>query len=116
MYIREGNPTQTRLETALATVEGGEAALVFASGIAAGAAYLQALPAGSHAIFHRKYLGAHSDVQGGALIFRKREHAFIEHRASSEGPSTTTPDNLLRVSVGLEDPEDLIQDLSQALA
>ncbi|MCI0691438.1 PLP-dependent transferase [candidate division KSB1 bacterium] len=329
MYIRESNPTQTRLETALAAVEGGEAALVFASGIAAGAAYLQALPAGSHVIFHRdiyydfrtvanefmpkwgsaatlldmknldevraamrpntrllwaetptnplmqildvaalaktahdagaklivdatfatpvlqrtlelgadvalhsmtKYLGGHSDVQGGALIFRKREHDFdeilhirkvlgavlspfnswlvlrglrslacrverhsanamalahfleqhsgveqvhypglpshsgheiagrqmrafggmlsfqvkggreqavkvvsrvklfttatslggteslIEHRASSEGPSTTTPDNLLRVSTGLEDPEDLIQDLSQALA
>ena len=42
--------------------------------------------------------------------------SLIEHRASSEGPSTMTPDNLLRVSVGLEDPDDLIQDLSQALA
>jgi cystathionine gamma-synthase len=327
MYIREGNPTQTRLEKALAAVEGGEAALVFASGIAAGAAYLQALPPGSHAIFHKdiyydfrtianefmpkwgseatildmtnlnevramirpntrllwaetptnplmqildiaalaqiahaagaklivdatfatpvlqrtlelgadvvlhsmtKYFGGHSDVQGGALIFRKRDesvdsilhirkvlgavlspfnswlvlrglrslacrverhsanalalarfleqhhkiekvhypglpahsgHAIakrqmrafggmlsfqvkggreqtikvvsrvklftiatslggteslIEHRASSEGPNTTTPENLLRVSVGLEDPDDLIEDLSQA--
>jgi cystathionine gamma-synthase len=51
LYIREANPTQTRLEEALAVVEGGEAALVFASGLAAGAAYLQALPAGSHVIF-----------------------------------------------------------------
>jgi cystathionine gamma-synthase len=42
--------------------------------------------------------------------------SLIEHRASSEGSGTTTPDNLLRVSVGLEDPDDLIQDLSQALA
>jgi cystathionine gamma-synthase len=328
MYIRQGNPTQTRLEKALAVVEGGESALVFASGIAAGAAYLQALPAGSHAVFHKdiyydfrtiasefmpkwgseativdmtnldavraavrpntrvlwaetptnplmqvlditalaqmarqanaqlivdgtfatpvlqrpleldadvvlhsmtKYLGGHSDVQGGALIFRKRESDFdailhirkvlgavlspfnawlvlrglrslacrmerhaanaltvahrleqhshvevvhypglpshpgheiakrqmrafggmlsfqvkggraqaidvvsrvklfttatslggteslIEHRASSEGPTSTTPDNLLRVSVGLEDAEDLIVDLLQAL-
>lgn len=51
MYIRESNPTQTRLEEALAEVEGGESALVFGSGLAAGAAYLQALPAGSHVIF-----------------------------------------------------------------
>lgn len=51
MYIREGNPTQTRLEEALADVEGGQAAFVFASGLAAGAAYLQALPAGSHVVF-----------------------------------------------------------------
>ncbi len=51
MYIRESNPTQTRLEQALAEIEGGEAALVFGSGLAAGAASLQALPAGSHVIF-----------------------------------------------------------------
>jgi cystathionine gamma-synthase len=41
--------------------------------------------------------------------------SLIEHRASSEGPASTTPDDLLRVSVGLEHPEDLIEDLSQAL-
>ena len=51
MYIREGNPTQTRLEEALADIEGGGSALVFGSGLAAGAAYLQALPAGSHVVF-----------------------------------------------------------------
>ncbi len=53
LYIRESNPTQTRLEQALAAVEGGEAAFVFASGMAAGTAYLQSLPAGSHVLFHR---------------------------------------------------------------
>ncbi len=42
--------------------------------------------------------------------------SLIEHRASVEGPATRTPDNLLRVSVGLEHPDDLIQDLDQALA
>lgn len=50
-YIREGNPTQTRLEQALAAIEGGEAALVFSSGVAAGSTFLQAFPAGSHVIF-----------------------------------------------------------------
>ena len=51
MYIREANPTQTRLEQALAAIEGGKAALVFGSGMAAGAAYLQALPVGSHVLY-----------------------------------------------------------------
>jgi cystathionine gamma-synthase len=51
MYIREGSPTQKRLEEALAALDGGEAALVFASGVAAGVAYLQALPAGAHVLF-----------------------------------------------------------------
>jgi cystathionine gamma-synthase len=42
-------------------------------------------------------------------------HSLIEHRASVEGPSTSTPRNLLRLSVGLEHPDDLIEDLEQAL-
>ncbi len=41
--------------------------------------------------------------------------SLIEHRASVEGPASKTPANLLRVSVGLEHPEDLIADLAQAL-
>lgn len=42
--------------------------------------------------------------------------SLIEHRASVEGPETKTPQNLIRVSVGLENPLDLIEDLKQALA
>ena len=42
--------------------------------------------------------------------------SLIEHRASVEGPDTRTPDNLLRVSVGIENVDDLLADLSQALA
>jgi cystathionine gamma-synthase len=41
--------------------------------------------------------------------------SLIEHRASIEGPGTRTPENLLRLSVGLEHADDLIEDLSQAL-
>ena len=50
MYIREGSPTEARLEEALAALDGGDAALVFSSGMAAGAAYLATLPAGSHVL------------------------------------------------------------------
>ena len=42
-------------------------------------------------------------------------HSLIEHRASIEGPDTKTPQNLLRVSAGLEHIDDLIGDLSAAL-
>ncbi|HEY5907396.1 MAG TPA: aminotransferase class V-fold PLP-dependent enzyme [Vicinamibacteria bacterium] len=328
MYIREDNPTQVRLEEALAAVEGGASALAFASGMAAGTAYLQAQPPGAHVVFQddlyydfrnvardflprwgmsatavdmgdigavraalrpetklvwletpsnplmkvcdiaaiaelahsvgakvlvdgtfapptiqrpldlgadvvlhstTKYLGGHSDVQGGGLVFAKQEEAYdatrhirkvmggvaspfnswlvlrgirslgcrverhcvnalavaralaahpgvstvhypglethpghavarrqmaafggmlsfqvkagsaaaiqvvsrvklflpatslggteslIEHRRSSEGPTSHTPDDLLRVSVGLEHPDDLVADLQQAL-
>ena len=42
--------------------------------------------------------------------------SLIEHRASVEGAVTLAPENLLRVSVGLEHPDDLIEDLERALA
>jgi cystathionine gamma-synthase len=41
--------------------------------------------------------------------------SLIEHRASIEGPQSTTPPGLLRTSIGLEHPDDLIDDLAQAL-
>lgn len=41
--------------------------------------------------------------------------SLIEHRASVEGPDTKTPQNLIRISVGLEHIDDLIADLAQAL-
>ncbi len=42
--------------------------------------------------------------------------SLIEHRASIEGAGTPVPTDLLRLSVGLEDPEDLVADLEHALA
>ncbi len=41
--------------------------------------------------------------------------SLIEHRASSEGPGSRTPPGLLRLSIGLEHPDDLIEDLDHAL-
>ncbi|MBS0294771.1 MAG: aminotransferase class V-fold PLP-dependent enzyme [Proteobacteria bacterium] len=41
--------------------------------------------------------------------------SLIEHRKSNEAPDSATPDNLLRVSVGIEHADDLIADLDQAL-
>ena len=41
--------------------------------------------------------------------------SLVEHRASVEGPASPCPPDLLRLSVGLEDPDDLYGDLDQAL-
>jgi len=41
--------------------------------------------------------------------------SLIEHRASIEGPGSTTPQNLLRLSIGIEEADDLIEDLAQAM-
>jgi cystathionine gamma-synthase len=41
--------------------------------------------------------------------------SLIEHRASVEGPGTLAPDNLLRISTGLENADDLIADWEAAL-
>src|SRR5262249_19496311 len=41
--------------------------------------------------------------------------SLIEHRASIEGPGTKSPGGLLRLSIGLENADDLIEDLNQAL-
>jgi cystathionine gamma-synthase len=78
LYIRESNPTQSRLEEALAVVDGGEQALVFSSGVAAGAAYLQSLDAGSHVLFHRDIYYAFKTM---ALEFLPRwglESSFVD--------------------------------------
>jgi cystathionine gamma-synthase len=42
--------------------------------------------------------------------------SLIEHRATVEGPQSPIPKNLLRLSIGIEDADDLIADLDQALA
>jgi cystathionine gamma-synthase len=71
------------------------------------------------------------EVKGGredALAVAKRLELFvnatslggpeslIEHRASSEGRHSRAPVALLRASIGLEHPDDLIDDLLQALS
>lgn len=69
------------------------------------------------------------EVRGGreaALVAAKTEifiratslggvESLIEHRASIKGEDPRTPQGLLRLSIGLEHPDDLIEDLAQAL-
>ena len=60
-------------------------------------------------------------VAGGLRLFRNATslrgvESLVEHRASVEGPHSKVPPNLLRLSIGIEDPADLISDLDQALS
>jgi len=60
-------------------------------------------------------------IAAGASVFTPATslggvESLIEHRASVEGPHSVVPANLLRLSVGIEDPGDLIADLEAALA
>jgi cystathionine gamma-synthase len=42
--------------------------------------------------------------------------SLVEHRRSVEGPESIAPADLLRLSIGIEDPADLVADLEAALA
>ncbi|ETX07414.1 PLP-dependent transferase [Candidatus Entotheonella palauensis] len=65
---------------------------------------------------------AHAMAVAGALKVFKRAtslggvESLVEHRRSTEGPSSPVPGDLLRMSIGLEAPGDLVADLEAALA
>ena len=59
-------------------------------------------------------------VAAAARVFKRATslggvESLIEHRLSTEGPSSPVPGDLLRLSVGLETPADLLADLTAAL-
>jgi len=61
-YARVSNPTRDRLETNLASLEGGVAARVFASGMAAVTAFCQMMKSGDHVV-------AGDNLYGGSVRF-----------------------------------------------
>jgi cystathionine gamma-synthase len=65
-------------------------------------------------------VGAAQAVLDEVRVFKRATslggvESLIEHRRSSEGPSSPVPDDLLRLSIGIEAPGDLIADLEAAL-
>jgi cystathionine gamma-synthase len=75
-YTREGNPTQTRLEEALAALERGASALAFGSGMAATDAILSAFPDGSHILIPR-------DVYHGTRVLAREFLARLGIRSDA---------------------------------
>src|SRR6202012_928667 len=66
-YSRSGNPTRTALETCLASLEGGERGLAFASGLAATTAVLQLLRPGDEVVAAADLYGGHLSPAGARL-------------------------------------------------
>jgi cystathionine gamma-synthase len=59
-------------------------------------------------------------VLGAVRVFKRATslggvESLMEHRRSMEGPSSPVPDDLLRISTGIEAPQDLVADLEAAL-
>lgn len=114
IYTRDGNPTRHALETCLAAIEGGGAALAFASGSAATMSLFQALGPGGHVIApHDAYYGTGAllrDIIGpwglGSTFVRMTDLAEVERalqaRKGASGRTLLwieTPSNpLVRVS------------------
>jgi len=92
-YSRSGNPTRSALESCLASLEGGERALAFASGLAASTGVLSTLRPGDEVV-------AAADLYGGTfrllervfrpwgLVPRYAEVATAEGLAASFSPAT----------------------------
>jgi len=71
-----------------------------------------------------RLVGGHAaarQVVGALEVFKNATslggvESLAEHRAPVEGPGTNVPTDLVRLSVGIEDPDDLLSDLKRALA
>ena len=77
------------------------------------------LPAAAERLAAAKDAGRYVPYDDLAVVYRITSpggtESLIEHRSSIEGDASTTPKDLLRLSVGLEDAADLYDDLAAAL-
>jgi cystathionine beta-lyase/cystathionine gamma-synthase len=87
-YSRSGNPTRAALEICLASLEGGEQGLAFASGLAATTAVLSTLEHGDEVV-------AASDLYGGT--YRLLERVFRKHGIISHYTDDFTPEGFARL-------------------
>jgi cystathionine gamma-lyase len=87
-YSRSGNPTRTALETCLASLEGGERGLAFASGLAATTAVLSTLRPGDEVV-------AAADLYGGT--FRLLERVFKPWGLVARYTEDPSPDGFARM-------------------
>jgi cystathionine gamma-lyase len=82
-YTRSGNPTRTNLEECLASLEGAEHCLAFASGLAATTSLLFLFEPGDHVVFTE-------DVYGGT--FRLFDKVFRRYGLTFTAVDPTDPD------------------------
>ncbi len=86
-YSRAGNPTRTRLEQNLASLEGGLAAPVFASGMAAVGAMCQLMKSGDHVVASNNLYGGVPRLFNQVMVNFGLEFTYVD---------TTDPRNVER--------------------
>ena len=100
LFLRVHRASETALDIAARQMRGGFGGMLSIR-LAGGAAQ-------AHAVLREVRVFKRATSLGGV-------ESLIEHRRSSEGPSSPVPDDLLRLSIGLEAAGDLIADLEAAL-
>lgn len=116
-YTRYGNPTHTAAEKTIAELEGAEAALLFASGMAAITTTVLALVrAGDHIV-------AQADLYGGALKFFSHwlpkfgvETSFVESTRAGDFERVVRPNTRLMYLESPTNPTLKLVDLERAVA
>src|SRR5271167_5127736 len=77
-YARAGNPTRTRLEQNLASLEGGVAARVFSSGMASVSALASLMKAGEHIVASNNLYGGVPRLFNQVLSNFGLEFAYVD--------------------------------------
>ena len=80
-YSRGGNPTRTRLEKNLASLEDGDHCFAFASGMAATTTLFQTLSAGDHIIIGHNVYGGTYRMSVEVLSRHGLEFEFVDTRS-----------------------------------
>ncbi|HKW68617.1 MAG TPA: aminotransferase class I/II-fold pyridoxal phosphate-dependent enzyme, partial [Terriglobales bacterium] len=116
-YTRYGNPTHTAAEKTIAELEGAEAALLFASGMAAITTTVLALVRGGD------HVVAQSDLYGGALKFFSQwlpkfgvETSFVETARADDFERVIRPNTRLMYLESPTNPTLKLVDVRRAVA
>jgi methionine-gamma-lyase len=113
-YARYGSPTHARVEKLVAELEGAEAALVFASGMAAiSSAVLSQLKAGDHVVAQRSHYMGTTQLVGSVLARFGVESTIVEQNDTRAFEAALRPQTRL---VLLESPSNPLLQLTDLAA
>ncbi|MGH8638066.1 MAG: trans-sulfuration enzyme family protein [Burkholderiales bacterium] len=113
-YARYGSPTHARVEKLVSELEGAEAALVFASGMAAiSSAVLSQLEAGDHVVAQRSHYMGTTQLVGSVLARFGVESTIVEQTDTGAFESALRPETRL---VLLESPSNPLLQLTDLAA
>lgn len=113
-YARYGSPTHARVEKLVSELEGAEAALVFASGMAAiSSAVLSQLEAGDHVVAQRSHYMGTTQLVGSVLARFGVSSTIVEQTDTGAFESALRPETRL---VLLESPSNPLLQLTDLAA